>query len=157
MPFDESAPDSSVVPRSTTGLFLCGERCALNDACRMGVLAARLEGDNTVSFDVECPVDYGRITPNLAHVSWTAGIMSEMCGSFPLYLGVMAFAGTVTTRFQAPVPVGERLIGRATLERRERRKLFVDATLTSSVTGAELAIASGIAIEMRGPEDPGTF
>ena len=81
--------------------------------------------------------------------------MSEMCGSFPLYFGVMTFAGTVTTRFVAPVPVGERLIGRATLERRERRKLFVDATLTSSVTGTELATASGIAIEMRGPEDPG--
>ena len=123
----------------------------------MGVLAARLEDDNTVSFDVECPVDYGRITPNLAHVSWTAGIMSEMCGSFPLYLGVMAFAGTVTTRFQAPVPVGEGLIGRATLEKRERRKLFVNATLTSTVTGTELAKASGIAIavEMRNLEDRG--
>jgi acyl dehydratase len=75
--------------------------------------------------------------------------MSEMCGSFPLYLGVMAFAGTVTTRFLAPVPVGERLIGRASLDRRERRKWFVDATLTSSLTGSELATASGIAIEMR--------
>jgi hypothetical protein len=69
----------------------------------------------------------------------------------------MAFAGTVQTRFQAPVPLGERLIGRATLEGRERRKLFVDATLTSSVTGTELAKASGIAIavEMRNLEDRG--
>jgi len=117
----------------------------------MGILTARLdEDDNAVSFYIECPVDHGRITPNLAHVSWTAGIMSEMCGSFPLYLGAMAFAGTVTTRFLAPVPVGERLIGRATLDRRERRKWFVVATLTSSLTGSELATASGIAIEMRG-------
>jgi acyl dehydratase len=74
--------------------------------------------------------------------------MSEMCGSFPLYFGVMAFAGTVTTRFVTPVPVGERLIGKATLDRRERRKWFVDVTLTSS-TGTELATASGIAIEMQ--------
>jgi acyl dehydratase len=118
----------------------------------MGLLAARLEDDNAVTFDLECPVDHGRITPNLAHVSWTAGIMSEMCGSLPLYLGVMAFAGTVTTRFVAPVPVGERLTGRAILDRRERRKLFVDTTLTS-LTGTELAAASGIAIEMRGPEE----
>ena len=115
-----------------------------------GYSPARLEDDNAVSFDIECPVDQGRITPNLAHVSWTAGIMSEMCGSFPLYLGVMAFAGTVTTRFLVPVAVGERLIGRATLDRRERRKSFVDATLTSSLTGSELATASGIAIGMRG-------
>jgi acyl dehydratase len=112
--------------------------------------------DNTVLFDIECPADY-RETPSLAHVSWTAGVMSEMCGQFPLFLGVMAFAGTVTTRFQAPVPIGERLIGRATLERRESRKLFVDATLTSSVTGAELAKASAIAIavEKRNLEDRG--
>ena len=82
----------------------------------MGILAARLDDDEAVSFEVECPVEPGRMTPNLAHVSWTAGMMSEMCGSFPLYLGVMAFAGTVTTRFVAPVPVGERLIGRATLK-----------------------------------------
>ena len=53
--------------------------------------------------------------------------------------------------------VGERLIGRATLEGRERRKLFVNATLTSSVTGTELAKASGIAIavEMRNLRDRG--
>jgi hypothetical protein len=34
------------------------------------------------------------------------------------------------SRFQAAVPVGERLVGRATLEGRDRRKLFVSATLT---------------------------
>ena len=122
----------------------------------MGILAARLEDENSVSFDIECPADY-RETPNFAHVSWTAGVMSEMCGQFPLFLEVMAFAGTVQTRFQAPVPLGERLIGRATLEGRERRKLFVDATLTSSVTGTELAKASGIAIavETRNLQDRG--
>ena len=122
----------------------------------MGVLAARMEDDNSVLFDIECPAEY-RETPNSAHVSWTAGVMSEMCGQFPLFLGVMAFVGTVETRFQAQVPVGERLIGRATLEGRERRKLFVNATLTSSVTGTELAKASGIAIavEMRNLEDRG--
>jgi hypothetical protein len=98
-----------------------------------------------------------RETPNFAHVSWTAGVMSEMCGQFSLFLGVMAFAGTVQTRFQAAVPVGERLIGRATLERWERRKLFVNVTLTSSVTGTELATASGIsiAVEMRNLRDRG--
>jgi hypothetical protein len=38
--------------------------------------------------------------------------------------------------------MGERLIGRATLHGRERRKLFVSATLSSSATGTELAKAS---------------
>jgi hypothetical protein len=105
MTSDESAPDASVVPRSPTGVFLCGEPCGLNNLCRMGIFAARMEDDNSVSFDIECPIDY-RETPNFAHVSWTAGVMSEMCGQFPLFLEVMAFAGTVQTRFRAPVPVG---------------------------------------------------
>jgi hypothetical protein len=122
----------------------------------MGILAARPEDDSSVSFDIECPADY-RETPSLAHVSWTAGLMSEMCGQFPLFLGVMAFAGTVQTRFQSPVPIGELLIGRATLGGREGRKVFVNATLTSPATGTELAKASGIAIavETRNLQDRG--
>jgi hypothetical protein len=122
----------------------------------MGIFAARLEDENSVRFDIECPADY-QGAPNLAHVSWTAGVMSEICGQFPLFIGVMAFAGTVQSRFQAAVPVGERLVGRAMLEGRDRRKLFVSATLTSSVTGTELAKASGIAIavEMRNLRDRG--
>jgi acyl dehydratase len=111
----------------------------------MGILAERLEDENSASFDIECPHEY-RESLHLAHGSWTAGVMSEMCGHLPVTLGVIAFMGTVTTRFQAPVPLGERLIGRAILEGRERRKLFVNASLTSSVTGTELAKASAIMI-----------
>ncbi len=33
---DEPTPDASMVARSTTGVFLCGEPCGLNGACRMG-------------------------------------------------------------------------------------------------------------------------
>jgi acyl dehydratase len=122
----------------------------------MGILAARREDDKAVSFDIACPHDY-RETPTGAHTSWTAGVMSEMCGQLPLFFGIMAFTGTVTTRFQAPVPIGERLIGRAMLEGRERRKAFVEATLTSSVTGTELARASAItiAVQMRNLDDRG--
>jgi acyl dehydratase len=132
------------------------EPCGLRNACRMGILGARIEDENSVVFDIECPQEY-RETPNLAHASWTAGVMSEMCGQLSLFFGVMAFTGTVTTRYQAPVPVGERLIGRATLGERERRKIFVDATLTSSVSGTELAKASAItiAIEVRNLQDRG--
>ena len=111
----------------------------------MGILAERLEDERSASFDIECPPDH-RETPEQAHGAWTAGMMSELCGHLPVSLGVIAYMGTVTTRFQAPVPLGERLIGRATLEGRERRKLFVTATLTSSVTGTELATASAIMI-----------
>jgi hypothetical protein len=67
-----------------------------------------------------------------------------MCGVLPVLLGTIAFMGTLTVRFQAPVPMGERLIGRAKVDGRELRKRFVSATLSSSVTGAELAKASMI-------------
>jgi acyl dehydratase len=122
----------------------------------MGVLALRREGDDSVTFDIQCPADY-RETPNLAHTSWTAGIMSEICGQFPVTLGIIAFTGTVTTRFEAPVRIGEGLTGRVTLEGRERRKLFVDATLMSSLTGTELARSSAILIaaEARNLQDRG--
>ena len=69
-----------------------------------------------------------------------------MCGVLPVLLGTIAFMGTLTVRFQAPVPLGERLDGRATLDGRERRKLFVSASLSSPLTGAELAKASMIMI-----------
>jgi hypothetical protein len=69
-----------------------------------------------------------------------------MCGVLPVLLGTIAYMGTLTVRFQAPVPMRERFIGRATLDGRERRKLFVSATLASSATGSELAKASMIMI-----------
>jgi hypothetical protein len=111
----------------------------------MGVLAARREGQDSVTFDIECPDEY-RELPGQAHTSWVAGVMSEICGQVPTILGTVAYSGTVTTRFQAPVPVGARLLARAQLMGRERRKLFVEATLTSAQTGAELVKASAIDI-----------
>jgi len=120
------------------------------------VLSARSDEDGSIFYEIECPTDY-REMPGLAHTSWTAGIMSEICGQSPLWLGVIAFTGTVTTRFQAAVPVGERLIGRVTFEGREGRKIFVNATLTSLASGAELATAKTIMIaaEMRNLEERG--
>jgi acyl dehydratase len=140
--------DPSRVPRSATGVVLCGEPCGLRGACRMGILAERLDDERSASFDIECPHDH-RETPDLAHGAWTAGVMSEMCGHLPVSLGVIAFMGTVTTRFQASVPMGQRLMGRATLDGRERRKLFVTATLSSVESGVELARTSAIMIAAR--------
>jgi len=144
-PEDTSPPDASVVPFSPTGVFLCLEPCGVSGRCRNGVLAATLDDDNAVVYEIECPDEF-REVPGLAHASWTAGIMSEICGQSPLWLGVIAFTGTVTTRYQAPVPVGERLIGRVSFQGREGRKIFVNATLTSSATGTELATAKTIMI-----------
>ena len=137
--------DASVVPRSASGIVLCGEPCGLQGWCRLGILVERLDGENSAHFEIECPPDH-RESPDRAHGAWTAAVLSEMCGVLPVLLGTIAYMGTLTVRFQAPIPLGERLIGRATLDGRERRKLFVSATLSSSATGAELAKASMIMI-----------
>jgi hypothetical protein len=137
-------------------VFLCGEPCGVTGVCRNGVLAARLEDDDTVVYEIECP-DSFREMPGLAHTSWTAGVMSEICGQAPLWLGVIAFTGTVTTRYQAAVPVGERLVGRVNFDGREGRKIFVNASLTSTASGDELATAKAIMIaaETRNLEERG--
>ena len=146
MSLDDVPPgDGSLVPRSDTGIVLCPEPCALRGSCRLGILVEHLESDDSVHFEIECPAEH-REGPDLAHGTWTAAILSEMCGITPVQLGTIAFLGTITVRYQAPVPMGERLIGRATLDDREGRKLFISASLTSSATGAELAKASTIMI-----------
>jgi hypothetical protein len=137
--------DASVVPRSASGMVLCGEPCGLQGSCRLGILVERLDGEDSAHFEIECPADH-RESADLAHGAWTAAVLSEMCGVLPVLLGTIAFMGTFTVRFQAPVPLRERLIGKATLDGRERRKLFVSATLSSSATSAELAKASMIMI-----------
>ena len=136
--------DASLVPRSETGIVLCAEPCGLNGKCRLGILVERLEGEDSVHFEIECPPDH-RESSELAHGAWTAAVLSEMCGILPVLLGTVAFMGTLTVRFQAPIPLGERLTGKARLDGRERRKLFVSATLSSS-NGVELARASMIMI-----------
>jgi hypothetical protein len=68
-----------------------------------------------------------------------------MCGVLPVLLGTVAFMGTLTVRYEAPVLLSDRFVGRATLDGRERRKLFMSATLSSS-TGAKLANASMVMI-----------
>lgn len=143
--FDGADFPASDVPRSATGVVLCPEPCSLRGSCRLGIQVERLETENTAYFEVECPPEH-RERPGFAHGTWTAAVLSEICGVLPVLLGIVAFMGTLEVRFQAPVPMGERFIGRATLYGRERRKLYVSATLSSSVTGAELAKASMVMI-----------
>jgi hypothetical protein len=137
--------DASVVPRSEDGIVLCAEPCGLQGFCRLGILVERLDGEESAYYEIECPRDH-RESPDGAHGAWTAAVLSEMCGVLPVLLGTIAYMGTLTVRFQAPIAMGERLIGRAWIEGRERRKIFVEATLSSSVSGVEVAKASMIMI-----------
>src|SRR5262245_50369151 len=119
---DGTGLDSSLVPRSELGSVLCPEPCAQRGRCQLGILAERLEDEHAVVFEIECPGEH-RAGPEHANGAWTSAVLSEMCGHTPILLGTVAYLGTVSVRFQAPVPIGERLVGRATLDGRERRKL----------------------------------
>jgi hypothetical protein len=98
-----------------------------------------------------------RDTPPGSHVVDRWHHERDICGHSALWLGVIAFTGTVTTRYQAAIPVGEQLIGRVNFEGREGRKIFVNASLTSAGSGLGLATAKAILIaaEMRNLEERG--
>jgi hypothetical protein len=87
-------------------LVLCAEPCGLRGLCRLGIVVERLDREDSAYFEIECPADH-RESPDLAHGAWTAAVLSEMCGVLPILLGTIAYMGTVTVRFQAPVPMGE--------------------------------------------------
>ena len=90
----DAKTDASPLSFSTTGLFLCMEPCHEWGECRNGLLSAQLDGNNGVVYDIECPTDYRQL-PGRAHASWTAGVMSEICGQASLRSGMTAFTGTV--------------------------------------------------------------
>ena len=151
---DPAGIDASLVPRISSGVFAC-EPCLERDRCRMGILATRLEGQ-TLLLDIEVPDEY-REFGGLAHSSWIGGIMAEICGLLPPFLGVVVFVGTVTLRINSGVPMGQRLLGRVWLDEQQGRKVLVRASLTAEGSDVELVTASAItiAIQQRNLENRG--
>lgn len=151
---DPAGIDASLVTQTSAGVFAC-EPCVEADRCRMGILATRLEGQ-TLWLDIEVPDEY-REAGGLAHSSWVGGIMAEICGQLPPFLGVVVFVGTVTLRINSGVPMGQRLIGKVWLDEQQGRKVLVRASLIAEASGVELVTASAITItvQLRNLEDRG--
>jgi hypothetical protein len=151
---DPDGLDASLVLQTSAGVFAC-EPCLERDRCRMGILATRLE-DQTLWLDIEVPDEY-REAGGLAHSSWVGGIMAEICGQLPPFLGVVVFVGTVTLRINSGVPMGQRLLGRVWLDEQQGRKVFVRASLTAEGSRVELVTASAttITVQLRNLEARG--
>jgi hypothetical protein len=151
---DPAGLDASLVPKTSAGVFAC-EPCLERDRCRMGILATRMEGQ-TLWLDIEVPDEY-REAGGLAHSSWVGGIMAEICGQLPPFLGVVVFVGTVTLRINSAVPMGLPLLGRVSLDEQQGRKVYVRASLIDEASGVELVTASAITItvQLRNLEDRG--
>jgi acyl-coenzyme A thioesterase PaaI-like protein len=92
-------------------------------------LAAQLWRDG----DVACVrVTLGKAfegAPGRAHGGVIAALLDEVMGLMNVIHGAMAFTAQLDITYVAPTPVGEPIIARAWLARRDNRKQFVEATL----------------------------
>ena len=111
-----------------------GERQLFSDSIVAGAanpmgLAAQLWRDG----DVACVrVTLGKAfegAPGRAHGGVVAALLDEVMGLMNVIHGAMAFTAQLDITYVAPTPVGEPIIARAWLARRDNRKQFVEATL----------------------------
>ena len=128
--------------RNDGGVALCGA-CSRTGVCRLGLTTERLEADGIARFDITCPPEHEG-GPGVAHGGWTAGVLDEVLGHVPLLHQQMTVTGTLTVRFERPVPLGRQLQARAWIDRKEERKWHLAGELVLSSSGAALARAEGI-------------
>lgn len=105
-------------------------------------LAAQLWRDG----DVACmQVTLGNAfegAPGRAHGGVVAALLDEVMGVTNMLHGAMALTARLDIAYHAPTPVGQPIIARAWLERKDERKHFVEATLHAD----ELLVASSKAL-----------
>jgi acyl-coenzyme A thioesterase PaaI-like protein len=124
-----------------------GERQLFSDSIVAGAanpmgLAAQLWRDG----DVACmQVTLGKAfegAPGRAHGGVIAALLDEVMGLMNVIHGAMAFTAQLDITYLAPTPVGEPIIARAWLARKDNRKQFVEATLHAN----DLMVASAKAL-----------
>ncbi len=71
--------------------------------------------------------------PGRAHGGVVAALLDEVMGLMNVIHGSMAFTAQLDISYHAPTPVGEPIVARAWLARRDDRKHFVEATLHADV------------------------
>ncbi len=80
--------------------------------------------------------------PGRAHGGVLAAVLDEVMGLMNVIHGAMAFTARLDITYHAPTPLGEPIVARAWLERKDERKHFVEATLHAD----ELLVASANAL-----------
>jgi acyl-coenzyme A thioesterase PaaI-like protein len=80
--------------------------------------------------------------PGRAHGGVVAALLDEVMGLMNVIHGAMAFTAQLDITYRAPTPVGEPIVARAWLVRRDERKHFVEATLHAD----DLLVASAKAL-----------
>ena len=141
---------SSLVPSGEDGIsnLLMSDSLVSGGANPMGLgTSIRRDGDVAVM-----EVTLGRAfegPPGRAHGGAIAALFDEAMGLVNMLNNVLAYTAKLNISYRAPTPLGEPLIARSRLTRREGRKFFVEATLRAGDTVCATATALFIAVEPR--------
>ena len=87
--------------------------------------------------------------PGTVHGGVVAMVLDELLGAVNACLGLGAYTGTLTVRYERPTPIGEELTFDAGVDRTEGRKVFTVGTI--SARGAVTARAEGVFIRVEQP------
>src|SRR4051812_5093700 len=87
--------------------------------------------------------------PGAVHGGVVALVLDELLGAVNACLGLGAYTGTLTVRYERPTPIGEELTFDAWVDRTEGRKVFSVGTISAS--GAVTARAEGVFIRVEQP------
>jgi acyl-coenzyme A thioesterase PaaI-like protein len=142
-------------PRTDGDVALCGA-CRKTGTCRLGLTTERLDADGVAHFEITCPPEHEG-GPGVAHGGWTAAILDEALGHVVLLNDRMSVTGTLTIRFDKPVPIGRPLEARAWAERRDASKWHLAGELVLASSRASLARAHGVFVLRDGATHFGEF
>jgi acyl-coenzyme A thioesterase PaaI-like protein len=87
--------------------------------------------------------------PGTVHGGVVAMVLDELLGAVNACLGLGAYTGTLTVRYERPTPIGHELTFDAGVDRTEGRKVFTVGTITAD--GEVTARAEGVFIRVEQP------
>lgn len=90
--------------------------------------------------------------PGTVHGGVVALVLDELLGATNACLGLGAYTGTLTVRYERPTPIAEELEFESWVERTEGRKVFTVGTI--SAAGTVTARAEGVFIQVETPGVP---
>jgi acyl dehydratase len=90
--------------------------------------------------------------PGTVHGGVVALVLDELLGAVNACLGLGAYTGTLTIRYERPTPIGEELAFESWVDRTEGRKVYTVGTI--STDGVVTARAEGVFIRVEVPVVP---
>jgi len=90
--------------------------------------------------------------PGTVHGGVVALVLDELLGATNACLGLGAYTGTLTIRYERPTPIGQELEFESWVDRTEGRKVFTVGTI--SAAGIVTARAEGVFIRVEAPVVP---